>query len=85
VCIKINQESRGWIGGNQHEEIVRCVAHYGELILDVVLCIKHVCRCTEDILLYRFSCKVFICGGLFSQGGRPVNPQGTIICTFCIY
>jgi hypothetical protein len=56
MCVlKSVKESRGWIGRNQHEEIVSCVARHGELILDVVLCIMHVYRCTEDILLYRFS------------------------------
>jgi hypothetical protein len=85
VCVKISQEPRGWIGANQHEEFVRCVAPHGEFILDLVLCIMHDYRCTEDILFYRFSCKVTIYGGLFSQGGWPVNLQEIILPAFCIY
>ena len=85
MCVKISQESRGWIGANQHEEIVRCVSPHGELILDLVLCIILGYRCTEHILFYRFSCKVAIYGGVFSQGGWPVNPQERILCAFCIY
>jgi hypothetical protein len=84
MCVKISQEA-GWIGANQHEEIVPCVSSQGELILDLVLCITHGYLCTEDILFYRFSCKVAIYGGLFSQGCWPVNPQERILRAFCIY
>jgi len=58
--------------------IVRCVARHGEFILDLVLCIMHGYRSTEDILFYRFGCKVAIYGGLFSQGSWPVNTQERI-------
>lgn len=80
MCVlKISQESRGWIGAKQHEEIVHCVARYGEVTLNLVLYIMHGYRCTADILFYRFSCKVTIYGWLFSQKGWPVNPQERIL------
>jgi len=53
--LKSAKSQEGWIGANQHEEIVRCVARHGEFILDLVLCIIHGYHCSEDILCYRFS------------------------------
>jgi len=56
MCVlKSAKSQEGWIGANQHEEIVRCVARHGEFILDLVLCIIHGYHCSEDILCYRFS------------------------------
>ena len=77
-------QSRGWIGANQHEEIVRWDVYHGELIFYVVLCLMHGYHSTEDILFYIFNCKVAIYGRRFSQEGRPVDPQERITRAFFV-
>lgn len=76
MCVKISEDSRGWIGANQHEEIVHCVARHGELILDLVLCI---CVAIAALKAFCFTDSVarslFMVGCLHREVGRSSHKK----------